>query len=229
MTINLSEHALKLLDAQNKARELFQEIERRTLIQAGRTELEISQLIFKLAEELFQVQKYWHKRIVRAGKNTLHPYKENPPDRMIQNNDIVFIDLGPIFENWEADFGRTYVMGQDPRKIKLKQDVESAFHVAKEYYQSNSDIKASEFYHWICELANKYGWEYGGPYAGHLVGQFPHERILDDEIKLYIHPDNELKLSEQDAQGNHRYWILEIHFVDKALKIGGFYEELLNL
>jgi Xaa-Pro dipeptidase len=229
MTTNLVTQPSKLLEAQHKAKKLFQEVEIRKLIQPGRTELEISKSIFDLAEELFQVNKYWHKRIVRAGKNTLYPYKENPVDRMIQADDIVFLDFGPVFEEWEADFGKTYVLGTNLDKLKLKNDIESAFQIAKEFYNANPDITASEFYYWICNLAVSYGWEYGGPYAGHVVGQFPHERILGDEINLYIHPENDLKLSEPDPQGRPRLWILEIHFVDKALEIGGFYEDLLNL
>ena len=54
----------------------------------------------------FGVSRHWHKRIVRAGPNTLEPYKQNPPDREITADDIVFLDFGPIFEEWEADFGR---------------------------------------------------------------------------------------------------------------------------
>jgi Xaa-Pro dipeptidase len=32
-----------------------------------------------------------------------------------------------------------------------------------------------------------------------------------------------------DAQGRKRHWIFEIHFVDRAKQIGGFYEELLTI
>jgi len=32
-----------------------------------------------------------------------------------------------------------------------------------------------------------------------------------------------------DEFGQMRHWILEIHFVDRAKEIGGFYEELLTL
>jgi len=32
-----------------------------------------------------------------------------------------------------------------------------------------------------------------------------------------------------DAQGQERHWILEIHFVNGARQIGGFYEELLTV
>ncbi len=52
----------------------------------------------------------WHKRIARAGRNTPLPYKENPPDFQIQDDDIVFFDFGPVFEEWEADFGRTFIL-----------------------------------------------------------------------------------------------------------------------
>jgi len=27
------------------------------------------------------MDRHWHKRIVRAGPNTLQPYAQNPPDR----------------------------------------------------------------------------------------------------------------------------------------------------
>jgi len=49
---------------------------------------------------------------VRAGRNTLAPYDENPPDLTVAEDDIVFLDLGPVFEELEADFGRTYVVGR---------------------------------------------------------------------------------------------------------------------
>ena len=68
---------------------------------------------------MFGVSRHWHKRIVRAGPNTLQPYRENPPDRVIGADDIVFCDFGPIFEEWEADFGRTFVLGDDPVKLAV--------------------------------------------------------------------------------------------------------------
>jgi hypothetical protein len=33
-------------------------------------------------------------RIVRAGRNTLAPYDENPPDLTVGEDDILFLDLG---------------------------------------------------------------------------------------------------------------------------------------
>jgi hypothetical protein len=36
-------------------------------------------------------------------------------------------------------------------------------------------------------------------------------------------------LREPDAAGRPRHWILEIHFVDRQRRIGGFFEELLTV
>src|SRR6478752_5829412 len=59
-----------LLDAQNKAAELFAGIERSGMIRAGVREQELSDEIRDLAAEMFGVSRHWHKRIVRTGENT---------------------------------------------------------------------------------------------------------------------------------------------------------------
>ena len=71
--------------------------------------------------------------------------------------------------------------------------------------------------------------EYGGPIAGHLIGHFPHEHIADDKVTLYVHPRSPLPMRSPDENGEPRHWILEIHFVDRARGIGGFFEELLTV
>lgn len=221
--------AAGLLDAQVKARGLFSEVEARGIIRPGTTEREINENVYALAEEMYGVTRHWHKRIVRAGRNTLAPYDENPPDLTVSEDDIVFLDLGPVFEEWEADFGRTYVVGNDPRKHKLCQDVKEAFAKGKRYFQERPDITCAELYGYAQRLAREAGWEYGGPIAGHLIGVFPHERIAGDKITLYVHPQNPNRMRTLDANGRKRHWILEIHFVDRALGVGGFYEELLTI
>ena len=123
-----------LIEAEKKAQQLFDEIESRNILVSGNSEDKINELIFELAFEMFGIKKYWHKRIVRCGKNTLHPYNENPENLVLKNDDILFLDFGPIFEDWEADFGRTYVVGNDPVKIKLKADIEKAWIEGKNYF-----------------------------------------------------------------------------------------------
>ncbi len=221
--------ATELLQAQAKAVHLFEEINTRGLIRPAITEKTLNADIYTLAKEMYGITTYWHKRIVRAGKNTLLPYAENPPDLMIGTDDILFLDLGPVFEHWEADFGRTFVLGSDPLKHKMKHDVGQAFAQGKQYFNETPKITSSELFHYATSLAKKFGWEFGGRIAGHLIGHFPHEKIADDKVSLYVHPDSDRPMRSCDENGAQRHWILEIHFVDRERQIGGFYEELLTV
>lgn len=219
----------QLIAAEEKARQLFAEIEKRQFIKEGISERELNQQIYDLAFELFGIKKYWHKRIVRAGKNTLLPYRENPENLTLQADDILFFDFGPVFDEWEADFGRTYVLGDDPAKRKLQRDVESAWIEGKNYFLAHKEeLTGADFYAYTRALAQKYGWEYGNEHCGHLIGNFPHERIVGEERIHYIHPENHTLMCAKDQHGNERHWIYEIHFVDLKLSIGGFFEQFMN-
>lgn len=219
----------KLIEAEEKALQLFSAIQERGLLLAGKTEKQLNTEVFDLAFELFGIRQYWHKRIVRSGKNTLLPYKENPPDLTLQKDDILFFDFGPVFENWEADIGKTFVIGENSVKIKLKNDTEQAWTEGKEFYQRNKEqLTGADFYNYTKDLAVKYGWEYGNEHCGHLVGNFPHEKIIGEERINYIHPDNTELMSNKDKNGNERFWIYEIHFIDRKNEIGGFFEQLVS-
>jgi Xaa-Pro aminopeptidase len=229
MELSEEQLASALLNAQGKAQSLFAEVRARGLIRPGKTESEINESIYDLAAQMYGISRYWHKRIVRAGRNTLAPYDDNPPDLTVGEDDVVFLDLGPVFEEWEADFGRTFVVGNDPLKLKLCRDIEEAFATGKRYFHENAEITGAELYAYAQQLAEQAGWEYGGPIAGHLIGVFPHEKIAGDKITLYVHPKNHDRMRKRDASGRARQWIFEIHFVDRAREIGGFYEELLTI
>lgn len=69
-----------LRDAEGKALQLFDEVVARGLVVPGRGERELSDDVRVLARELFGVERFWHKRIVRAGVNTVEPYRSNPPE-----------------------------------------------------------------------------------------------------------------------------------------------------
>src|SRR5580700_10965775 len=147
------QRASELLEAQSQAEALFHEVETRGLISPGITEKGLNAEIYALAQELYGVTTYWHKRIVRSGRNTLLPYAENPPDLTIGEDDILFLDLGPVFEQWEADFGRTFVLGSDPLKHKLQQDISQAFVDGKRHFDESPEITASEFFKFVESLA----------------------------------------------------------------------------
>ena len=219
----------RLLDAQDKAAELFAQIEQRHLIAPGVTERAASDAIRDLAADLFGMDRHWHKRIVRAGPNTLQPYDENPPERTIADDDVVFCDFGPIFEGWEADFGRTFVLGDDPVKHRLRDDLPIVWRAGQDFFEAHPEVTGEQLFDHMVQLAERSGWEFGGTIAGHLVGEFPHVKIAGDDIESYIAPGSDQPMRRTDRAGRSCHWILEVHLVDRDRQIGGFYEELLDI
>ncbi|MEO6613548.1 MAG: M24 family metallopeptidase [Chitinophagaceae bacterium] len=215
--------------AEQKAKELFQHIEDRGLIVPGKSEKELCDEIVKIARQDFGVENHWGKKIVRTGINTLQPYIANPPDVVIQKDDILFFDFHPIFDGWEADLGRTYVLGNDPLKLKIKKDVEAAWKEANAWYFKQTKLTGTEYFTYVMDLTKRYGYEFGNAIAGHILGHFPHEQPDDPaDMCLDVHPDNHTDILQPDKFGNKRHWMLELHFVDKANNIGAFFEQLLT-
>jgi len=218
----------RLINAQDVSIQFFKAIEENNLIVAGKTEAQLNEEICNLALKEFGIRRHWHKKIVRAGKNTLSIYHDDPPDRTIDEDDILFIDLGPVVKGYEADIGRTYVLGNDSRKLKLKNDVETAWYEIQAWYQQQTTLKASALFQYAAGKAKDYGWVFGGAIAGHIIGKYPHEQPLDPlSLELDIHPDNPNDIFLHDEDGNERHWILELQFIDIDGGIGGYFEQML--
>jgi Xaa-Pro aminopeptidase len=219
----------KMFFAEQTAKALFNTVAQRGLIVPGKSEEQLIDEVVQIAREDFGIENYWHKKIIRAGVNTLQPFNGNPPDGVIQDDDIVVLDFGPIVEGVEADLGRTYVIGNDPLKLKLQKDVEAAWYEAKDWYFNQSNLTGAAFFNYVIDLTKRYGYEFGNEIAGHIVGPFPHEQPDDpNDLCLDIHPGNHNNILGLDKQGNRRHWILEIQFVDRLNNIGGFFEQLLH-
>jgi Xaa-Pro aminopeptidase len=224
----MNETKQSLIIAQNKAIDLFKTVEDRGLIVSGKSEKELCDEILQIAKDEFGVENHWGKKIIRTGINTLQPYMADPQDLIIQEGDILFFDFHPVFEGWEADLGRTYVLGNDPLKLKIKQDIEAAWHEANDWYFKQNNLTGAEYFNYVSDLTKRYGYEFGNAIAGHIVGPFPHEQPDDpNDLCLDVHPDNHSDILQLDKFGNKRHWMLELHFVDKTNNIGAFFEQLL--
>jgi Xaa-Pro dipeptidase len=79
----------------------------------------------------------------------------------------LFLDLGPVCEEWEADFCGTFVLGADPVKLKLRDDIGKAFVEGQRYFNEHPDITSVELDRHAQKLARDFGWEYGGPIVGY--------------------------------------------------------------
>ena len=219
---------IKLDRAEQITIELFKAVEENNLITPGKSEAVLSSEVCKLASEKFGIEDHWHKKIVRAGKNTLCIYPDNPPNEIILDDDMVILDFGPIVDGYEADLGRTYVIGKNAGKTKLKNDVEKAWYETQNWYSMQTSLKSSDLFQYVVEKATEYGYTFGGEIAGHIVGKFPHEQPVNPKsVELDIHPENHNDMFMPDSYGNQRHWILELLFIDKENHIGGYFEQLL--
>jgi Xaa-Pro dipeptidase len=135
-----------LWTAQLRAEALFAEVVGRGLLRPGVLESELSEEIRALAQAQFGVRRHWHRRVVRAGPNSALTYYDEPPDRRLEAHDVVYLDFGPVFEQWEADFARTYVLGRDPRKQQLVADIGDAFRSGQALYEANPGLTAGDLY-----------------------------------------------------------------------------------
>ncbi len=218
----------QLVAAERKALALLDAIETAGLIAPGRTELEIERDIFTIAARDFGVDEHWHDRVVRAGPNTLLVAGEKAADRTIEDDDLVFLDLGPVFGAWEADVGRSYAVGSDPAKHRLCADLPIVFDAVKARFDADPDITGATLYAAALDEAQRRGWIFGGRIAGHLVGEFPCARSPGAQDPRRISPANATRMRDPDAAGNPRHWILEIHLLSPDRSFGGFYERLLE-
>ena len=218
----------ELMAAQGRAQALFAAIAAEGLIRPGVSESALSEEIFALAGERFGVEAHWHKRLVRAGANTLATFYDETQDRVLAADDIVFIDLGPVFEGWEADLGATFVLGTDPDKLRLAADLDAVWEELRDFYLADDSLTGAQLYAEAHRAAARRGWRFGGSIAGHLVGEFPHSEFPGERKDGVIFPANETRMRDKDADGRERYWILEVHLVEPKGRFGGFCERLLG-
>lgn len=212
--------------AEARGNALFDAVEAAGLIAPGKTERALNDEICAFARERFGVTQHWHKRIVRSGPNTVCIFSDDPPDRIIAADDTVYLDFGPVLEDWEADLGRSYALGADPEKQRLVADLPRLFAAVQAHYRGQPDITCDELYAFAQESAAHAGWTFGGVIAGHtIVGKFPHAPA--PRAGRLIEAGNRTRMRDPDSNGEERHWILEIHLVDRARGYGGFYERLL--
>ncbi len=227
MTFDEPRRWAELQAAEGRAAELFAAIAGEGLIQAGRSEGEISAAIFALAAERFGVESHWHKRLVRAGANTVATFYDETAEAILAADDIAFVDLGPVFEGWEADYGATYVLGDDSAKHRLTADLDRVWDELSGLYQADDAMTGAQLYAHAHVAAERHGWRFGGQIAGHLVGEFPHSALPGSREASVIWPKNDVRMRDPDADGRTRYWILEVHLVEPGGRWGGFCERLL--
>jgi len=217
-----------LIAAEQRALDLLAAIEASDIVRAGRRESEVEADIAALAEREFGVVRHWHKRLVRSGPNSICVFSDDPPDRSIAPNETVYLDLGPVFSDWEADVGQTYLVGDDPARRALVAALPAVFEAICAHAHAHPDVTGAELYAFAHTAAEAHGFAFGGKIAGHTIGEFPHLTWPGERAHIRLSPENPTRLSDPDHLGRQRFWIIEAHLVAHDRSFGGFYERLLR-
>ena len=114
-------------------------------------------------------------------------------------------------------------------QTKLVTDIGDAFLRGQALYEARPDLTAGELYDYVSGLATAAGWSFGAATAGHIIDGFPHDRDPAPGERYSIRSGNPIRLHAPFDYGRPRHWILEIHFVDRERRYGGFLEELLTV
>jgi Xaa-Pro aminopeptidase len=162
-------------------------------------------------------ERLWHASQVRFGPNTMLPFGVTPSKpHILELNDVFFLDIGPCYDGHEGDVGQGFTLGDVPDFDQLICDSRSVFQAVKTHWQHNQ-CSGQELYDFASTQATLLGRTLAVEGAsGHRIGDFPHR----------IHHRG--KLRDFGKTPSPDLWILEIHLIDKTLKAGAFYEDMLG-
>ncbi|WP_231755410.1 NAD(P)H dependent flavin oxidoreductase family protein [Bordetella sp. N] len=156
----------------------------------------------------------WHPTYIRFGDDTVRtPRQGVRRQRTLQPSDIVVVDIGPVWNGYEGDFGDTFVFGDDNLHRSCAQAARDVFSAAKVAWKTG--LTGRKLYDYAEAQAERGGWKLERNLAGHRVSDFPHA--------LY----GPAKLAEMDIVPSDAVWVLEIQLRHPERPVGAFYEDIL--
>jgi len=202
----------KLLDVRARTRKAIHVIAKQ--IRPGMSEDEAKDIAKSTLTEM-GMRRGWHHIIVRCGPNTTKDFMErSEPGVVLGENDIFFVDIGPIYEDTEGDGGDTFVLGTDPEHARAKRDVREIWEKTREYW-FDSGVSGQALYDFAIATTEELGWKLNLDLSGHRLSDFPHSAHYDGsiaDVPFELHPDR---------------WVLEIAIIHPEKTFGAFYEDLL--
>lgn len=186
-------------------------------IQPGMRESEAVSLATTVFAEFEAVQQ-WHRPYIRFGEHSILTFKQRPrTDLVLKDEDIVFIDIGPIIRHKglriEGDAGMTMAFGNNALFNDLAAFSGELFTEARDYWREHQPTGIA-LHEWLHRRVAERGYIFHLDPAGHLIGAFPH--------KGWKHG-----LSAYPEPIEPGLWILEIQFRHPTLPYGAFHEAIL--
>jgi methionyl aminopeptidase len=156
------------------------------------------------------MRKGWHKVLVRFGPNTTKDfYDRSEPGVRLRDDDLFFVDIGPVYRGAEGDAGDTFVVGNNPRR-----DVRALWDGTRDRWRSDGLTGRALYEHAAC-AADALGWKLNLGLTGHRLSDFPHKAQYAGV------------LGTVDLTPSPNLWVLEMAIASPDGTFGAFYEDML--
>lgn len=202
----------KFYHARDTARDMAYELA--SLIRPGMTEDDAHRMYKEICQK-YSIEKNWHPAKLRFGPNTLKTFKEPSDPYTLQEEDIFYVDIGPVVDGHEADYGETFVIGSNYDHKHVSECSKKLFDEVCEHWKKTK-TRGPALYEWATKRASEMGYHLNMGSDGHRIGDFPHHVFFKGAI---IECNEELLPNA---------WILEIQLDHPKLKFGAFYEDILK-
>lgn len=202
----------KLLAAREKTLEAIRQIV--ATIHPGMHEEDAYELSRSILKDM-GARKNWHRPWIRFGPNTLKPYNViSQPKQRLGDDDIFFIDIGPVWDGYEGDGGDTFVTGGNELMRRCKEDVKKIFNLVKNRWQEDR-WNGERLYQFAEATTRKLGWELNWRANGHRLSDFPHAVYFKGGLSEISYPPSPFA------------WVLEIQIRHPKESFGAFFEDLI--
>ncbi len=184
------------------------------LVRPGMRESEVQTAGLAILEEL-GMERSWHPLLIRFGSNTLKIFSDRSQgDTDLAEDDIFFIDMGPVFLGHEGDVGATFTVGVDPEMQACAAAVRTLFDRVRAIWDGGA-VSGRALYERAEQEARAMGWVLNLDIRGHRVSDYPHS----------VHKGG--NLGDLDTVPATGLWILEMQIRHPTRPFGAFHEDLL--
>jgi methionyl aminopeptidase len=202
----------RLLDVRLRTREAVHAIAAR--IEPGMVEEDGRAMARDLLAER-GMRRGWHHVITRFGPNTTKDFMEQSDKGVVLgDNDLFFVDIGPVYEGYEGDAGDTFVFGSDPEHHKAKTDAKAIWDDVRDRWFHEGST-GQELYAYAAAVTAERGWKLNLDLSGHRLSDYPHSAHYDGPM------------ADVDFRPAPHLWVLEIAIIHPERNFGAFYEDLL--
>ncbi len=203
----------KFLKTREKAQEAVSRIVAQ--VKVGMLEEDANTMVVATLQEMGSTGSF-HTPYIRFGTNTVKTFgADSDPEIFLGEDDIFFIDVGPVWDGYEGDAGETFLTGNNPELKRCALDAQKIFQAVAEKWRTETSSTGEELYQYADQMAQELGWELNFDLGGHRLGDYP-------SGDHYAGP-----LSEITFHPSPNRWMVEIHIRHPDHRFGAFYEDLL--